>query len=95
MSMETSLDPIDPSSALHQSERVNPTSKSKADKEQKEFAKTLKKRMGHDDDKDEAHDVVELHAEPAQHAHDEPSQDDQQDDSDHHHNKQRHIDVKA
>lgn len=58
--MESSVDPIDPYAALNSSDRVNPTNRSKADKDQKEFARTLKKKLRGADGHELTEDVVEL-----------------------------------
>jgi hypothetical protein len=75
--MESSVDPIEPYAALNSSDRVNPTNRSKADKDQKEFARTLKKKLRGADDHESTEDVVELSDESREVGESEAEQDQQ------------------
>lgn len=100
--MESSFDPIEPSAALNSSERVNPTNRSKADKDQKELARKFRKKSHSADEPDEqemheeTEDLLELAGEITNTDGDVPESDKQDAEaSKEPKSERRHIDLKA
>jgi len=100
--MESFVDPIEPYAALNSSERVNPTNRSKADKDQKEFARKLRKKSHSADEPDEQEmheetiDILELTDEITNTDGDVPESDEQDAEAPEEPKpERRHIDLKA
>jgi hypothetical protein len=95
--MDSSVDPIEPYAALNTSERVNSTNRSKPDKDQKEFARTLKKKLRGADGHETTEDTVELSKEttPDGEQQSEPEEQDAEVPNEPTPPERRHVDLKA